>query len=305
MRNINDIKTNPRIHITAASKDGFSGDITLPTWRGSVICSTGAGWEHVSVSPYKRRITPSWDDMCRIKDAFWKDDEAVIQIHPPKADYVNNMPNCLHLWRCTYKDTVCDILGKHYVTYVYTSITPIKAAASVLGWGGEKTQKARKFLSDLKDISTAYNNLPFQYMAEKLEEVEEDDVLAIFHIREPREIDKFKWYAINTGYMCKTLLIKSKRAQRDYGNHADDDVELYGYDMIYQNDGRLEDMEGEFMKFWTQEMVALSRTGEEEQCAGMARTGELRPIEIPSEILQRAVENTAKMCVDAVEIAEE
>ena len=46
------------------------------------------------------------DDMCKIKDAFWNDDEAVIQIHPPKADYVNNMPNCLHLWRCTYKDMV-------------------------------------------------------------------------------------------------------------------------------------------------------------------------------------------------------
>ncbi len=163
------------------------------------------------------------------------------------------------------KDTICDILGNHYATYVYSSITPIRTAASVLGWGGEKTQKARKFLSDLKDISIAYNNLPFQYMAEKLEEVEEEDALVIFHIREPKEIDKFKWYAIHTGYMCKTLLIKSKRAQRDYGNHADDDVELYGYDMIYQNDGRLEDMEGEFMKFWTQEMVALSRTGGEEQ----------------------------------------
>lgn len=106
MRHINDIKTNPRIYITAAGEEGFSGEIALPTWRGSVICSTGAGWEHVSVSPYKRRITPSWDDMCKIKDAFWKDDEAVIQIHPPKADYVNNMPNCLHLWRCTYKDMV-------------------------------------------------------------------------------------------------------------------------------------------------------------------------------------------------------
>lgn len=106
MRNRNDIRTNPRIYITAEGKEGFSGEIALPTWRGTVICSTGAGWEHVSVSPYKRRITPSWDDMCRIKDAFWKDDEVVIQIHPAKDNYVNNMPNCLHLWRCTYKEMV-------------------------------------------------------------------------------------------------------------------------------------------------------------------------------------------------------
>lgn len=40
-------------------------------------------------------------------------------------------------------------------------------------------------------------------------------------------------------------------------------------------------------------------------CAGMARTGDFKPVEISPEILQRAVENTAKMCADAVEIVEE
>ena len=37
--------------------------------------------------------------MCRIKDIFWRDDETVVQYHPAKSEYVNNMPNCLHLWR--------------------------------------------------------------------------------------------------------------------------------------------------------------------------------------------------------------
>jgi hypothetical protein len=75
-------------------------------WQGSVIGSTGAGWEHISVVPFNKRITPSWDDMTKIKDWFWNDDEAVIQIHPPKDQYVNNVNNCLHLWRCTYKEMV-------------------------------------------------------------------------------------------------------------------------------------------------------------------------------------------------------
>ncbi len=39
-------------------------------------------------------------------------------------------------------------------------------------------------------------------------------------------------------------------------------------------------------------------------CAGLARTGNFRPVEIPSEILQKAVENTAKMCVKAVELVD-
>ena len=39
-------------------------------------------------------------------------------------------------------------------------------------------------------------------------------------------------------------------------------------------------------------------------CAGMARSGSVRPVKIPNEILQQAVENTVQMCVDAVEVVE-
>lgn len=106
MKSIDDIIASKRVLIGQKSFDGFAGEIHLPLWKGSVIASWGGGWDHVSVSPYKRSYTPSWDDMCKIRDIFFKDDEAVIQIHPPKDEYVNNMTNCLHLWRCTYKDMV-------------------------------------------------------------------------------------------------------------------------------------------------------------------------------------------------------
>lgn len=104
MKTFDQIKESFRINVLTESADGFSAKISLPNWLGTVVCSTGAGWEHVSVSPEKIRVTPSWNDMCIVKDIFWNEDEAVIQIHPAKADYVNNMPNCLHLWRCTYKE---------------------------------------------------------------------------------------------------------------------------------------------------------------------------------------------------------
>ena len=55
-----------------------------------------AGWEHVSVST--RRRPPNWQEMCFVKDLFWDDHECVIQFHPPKSEYVNNHPHCLHLW---------------------------------------------------------------------------------------------------------------------------------------------------------------------------------------------------------------
>ena len=106
MKTIHELKQEPRLTIEREGADGFQGTVVFPLWRGSVICSNGAGWEHVSVAPYKHRIMPSWEDMCRIKDMFFRDDEAVIQIHPPKADYVDNAKNCLHLWRCTYREMV-------------------------------------------------------------------------------------------------------------------------------------------------------------------------------------------------------
>lgn len=55
------------------------------------------GWEHVSVSCTKR--TPTWEEMCWVKEQFWEPEEAVFQLHPKQSEYVNHHPYCLHLWR--------------------------------------------------------------------------------------------------------------------------------------------------------------------------------------------------------------
>lgn len=62
-----------------------------------VICSDGMGWEHVSVSREDR--TPTWEEMCQIKEMFWDDEDCVIQFHPRRSEYVNNHKHCLHMWR--------------------------------------------------------------------------------------------------------------------------------------------------------------------------------------------------------------
>jgi len=55
------------------------------------------GWEHVSVSLQRR--CPNWPEMCSVKDLFWLPEEAVVQYHPPRSDYVSHHPYTLHLWR--------------------------------------------------------------------------------------------------------------------------------------------------------------------------------------------------------------
>ena len=79
---------------------GNNGAFIIPLRHGQtvfVIASDGAGWEHVSVSRKDR--CPTWDEMCQVKALFWGDQDCVVQFHPPRSEYVNNHPNCLHLWR--------------------------------------------------------------------------------------------------------------------------------------------------------------------------------------------------------------
>lgn len=66
-----------------------------------VVSSDGAGWEHVSVSIANKKRCPTWEEMCMIKNLFWSEEDCVIQYHPPKSQYVNNVGNCLHLWKPT------------------------------------------------------------------------------------------------------------------------------------------------------------------------------------------------------------
>lgn len=106
MKSLEEIKCNSALSNFVMGVDGGKADIFVNNWRGTVIWSDGAGWDHVSVSANSKKIIPSWNDMCYVKDIFFRDNEAVIQIHPKKEDYVNNVNNCLHLWRCRYREMV-------------------------------------------------------------------------------------------------------------------------------------------------------------------------------------------------------
>lgn len=100
MKPIEEIRNAVGLQITNEGVDGFAGWIYLHGIRNkrvSVVCSWGGGWEHVSIA-YANK-TPTWEEMCKVKDMFWNDEECVVQYHPPKSKYVNFHPYCLHLWR--------------------------------------------------------------------------------------------------------------------------------------------------------------------------------------------------------------
>ncbi|WP_407397779.1 hypothetical protein [Treponema sp.] len=100
MKSLNEIASIPNLLVVKTGIDGGMGTIYLNGIKkepANIVWSSGEGWEHVSVS-YPRR-TPTWEEMCKVKDFFWNDDETVVQYHPAKSEYVNIHPYCLHLWK--------------------------------------------------------------------------------------------------------------------------------------------------------------------------------------------------------------
>ena len=84
MRDLNEIINlldNKRFEIKENNFDGMF--ILDKAKRRTLIISWGGGWEHFSVNDM--RETPSWEDMCEYKELFWKDDECVVQFHPPRS----------------------------------------------------------------------------------------------------------------------------------------------------------------------------------------------------------------------------
>ncbi len=107
MRTLDEIKENRYLNIKREGKDGFGGSFydKKSRCRLNFIMSWGLGFEHCSVSLPNR--CPSWEQMCAIKELFWKDDEICMQSHPKKKDYINHMKYCLHIWRPIDKEIPC------------------------------------------------------------------------------------------------------------------------------------------------------------------------------------------------------
>lgn len=149
------------------------------------------------------------------------------------------------------KDTLCRIAGHRWRVRNISSVTPIKDLARQCGWNGEKTDAARRFLADLKALTSAFNDYPTNWLRREYADFlsSEDEILFV-HIREPEEIAKF--VRVTDG-RARTLLVRggARMANRagHYGNHADDDVEHYPYDYYFVNDRPLPETERTFLAF--------------------------------------------------------
>ena len=145
------------------------------------------------------------------------------------------------------KDTFAELLGKHCRVFKYSSVDKVKQIAAKCGWDGSKMDKDRRFLAELKRITTEYNDMSYDDVAEKVAYFLKTDFfdVMLIDIREPEEIDR----AIE-GFGAEAVFIVNKNVPAVTTNSSDRDVELFEYDHIVLNNGTLEDFEETVKEFY-------------------------------------------------------
>jgi hypothetical protein len=148
-----------------------------------------------------------------------------------------------------------DVLGAEYACNVST-VDFVKEVAEHCGWDGTKTPENRKFLSDLKDVLTQWNDVPLKKVCQEIAtwqhiwiaSGEYDKAVIFIHCREPKEIKKL-CTELST-YNPITLLIRRDVAESvEQMNHADNEVLNYEYDYTIPNNGSLSELRARAEEF--------------------------------------------------------
>lgn len=129
------------------------------------------------------------------------------------------------------KDTFVEFAAHYGKIQNFSSIDKVKDIAKIVGWDGGKTEKDRKFLSDLKRLTTEYNDMSFHSVEHAIKKFQVSSASVLFiHIREPEEIKR-----VVERFKAKTLLIKRRGLLNIQSNPSDANVENYPYDFVIEN----------------------------------------------------------------------
>ena len=168
-----------------------------------------------------------------------------------KIIVINGMPRA-------GKDEFVKMCQKHcYWCFNISTVDFVKEVAATCGWDGTKTPNNRKFLSDLKDLLTQWNDVPYKEIEREIQLAEahmrsyefdpDKDGIMFIHCREPQEIHRFV-----TEMGAGTLLIRRTEIEsNEQSNHADAQVFDYPYHYIIKNDGTLQELEAKAYLFLT------------------------------------------------------
>lgn len=154
-----------------------------------------------------------------------------------KVFVVNGLPTS---GKTTFEQLVVEEARKQNKLVMITSIIDsVKECAEVIGWTGEKTSKARKFLSDLKDALEEWKDLPFKAIKIDYWDAYNSGIDLLFiDAREPKDIERIK-----NEFNAKSILIhRDEVINQKLSNHADSNVYETAYDYIIYNNADLNNL---------------------------------------------------------------
>lgn len=143
--------------------------------------------------------------------------------------------------KTSFEEDVQYIMGTNHCQ-ILSTITFPKEVAKFCGWKGDKTPENRRFLSDLKDLLTRWNDVPFKKTIAQVQMykseyeyygIDETRYCIFIDVREPDEIRR---YCEELGALS-VLLTRREGGEMIISNHADANVLNYNYDIIINNDG--------------------------------------------------------------------
>ena len=141
--------------------------------------------------------------------------------------------------KTTFETMVKKIAGARGLKVeIISTINYVKEIAKSIGWDGSKAPEDRRFLSDLKDTLTRWKDLPYKKVCEEIKYFEGEGMTDIVFVdcREPEEIARFV-----EDYCALTVLVQRGEVIL-LGNHADDNVDNYQYDIIIDNSRGLDEL---------------------------------------------------------------
>jgi hypothetical protein len=130
--------------------------------------------------------------------------------------------------------------GKDLWIDITSTVDFVKEVATMCGWDGSKTLENRKFLSDLKDLLSKWDDVPFKTIVHRANTLPDNtDWIMFVDCREPSEIQKLK-----EGLNATTVLIRRPGDEEmETSNHADAGVFEYEYDLNIYNEYGLDELE--------------------------------------------------------------
>jgi len=141
-------------------------------------------------------------------------------------------------------------------------------AAECFEWNRVKDEKGRKFLSELKRISSEYNLMPFRrtthIINSYIQQYKDLNFVFLIQSREPEDIKRFVDYYTSN---CKTILIQ-RDIKINFDNYTDLNIENYNnYDFIIENNESIEEFKEKILNF-IQGIINEEEKNEEEENKG-------------------------------------